>query len=121
MKEKPNPEPPIHPWGRCKISKLQTITAGTATVDGVVGADWSIFYNKQLPTNYISKSDAEKKGWKPGKWPSNFVPGEIIGGEIIRIKTNIYLMPSAEFGMKLILIIKPDNVILKEYFGRMTV
>ena len=86
IKEKPEPEPPIHPWGRCKISKLQTITAGTATVDGVVGADWAIFYNKQLPTNYISKSNAEKKGWKPGKWPSNFVPGEIIGGEIYKNK-----------------------------------
>ena len=78
MKEKPNPEPPIHPWGRCEISAMKTIAAGTATIDGLAGADWSIFYNKQLPNNYISRTDAEQNGWKAGKWPSNFVPGKAL-------------------------------------------
>ncbi len=72
------PKPPIHFFDRCLILPLETITAGTATVDGAAGADWSIFYNDQLPVNYISKTDAEQKGWKSGKWPSNFVPGKMI-------------------------------------------
>lgn len=78
MKENPEPKPPIHFFDRCQILPLETITAGTATVDGVSGADWSIMYNQQLPSNYISRSDAEKKGWKSGKWPSNFVPGKMV-------------------------------------------
>ncbi len=57
---------------------METITAGTATVDGTFGADCSIMYNQQLPSNYISKFDAMQKGWKSGKWPSNFVPGKMI-------------------------------------------
>lgn len=86
MKEKPEPEPPIHPWGRCKISALKTIAAGTATIDGVAGADWWIFCNKQLPNNYTSRTDAEQNGWKAGKWLSNFVSGKMIGGEIYKNK-----------------------------------
>ncbi len=76
--DKKIPSLPIHPSGRCEIKGMETITAGTATVDGASGADWSIMYNKQLPLNYISKSDAEQKGWRAGKWPSNFVPGQMI-------------------------------------------
>ena len=80
------PKPPIHFFDRCLILPLETITAGTATVDGAAGADWSIMYNQQLPSNYISRSDADKKGWKSGKWPSNFVPGKMISGEIYKNK-----------------------------------
>ena len=43
-------------------------------------------YNKQLPKNYISRTDAEQNGWKAGKWPSNFVSGKMIGGSIYKNK-----------------------------------
>lgn len=33
------PKPPIHFFDRCLILPLETITAGTATVDGAAGAD----------------------------------------------------------------------------------
>lgn len=72
------PKPPIHFFDRCLILPLETITAGTATVDGASGADWSIMYNNILPDYYISDEEAKKQGWKKGKWPSNFVPGKMI-------------------------------------------
>lgn len=72
------PKPPIHFFDRCQILPLETITAGTATVDGVSGTDWFIMYNNILPDYYISDEDAKKQGWKKGKWPSNFVPGKMI-------------------------------------------
>ena len=78
------PKPPIHFFDRCRILTLETITAGTATVDGVSGADWSLFYNKQLPANYISKKAAENNGWSPGKSLSNFISDKMIGGEIYK-------------------------------------
>ena len=40
--EIPNPNPPIHDNCRCKIEPMKTITAGTATTDGINGADWYI-------------------------------------------------------------------------------
>lgn len=58
------PKPPIHFFDRCQILPLETITAGTATVDGDFGADWSIMYNNILPDYYISDEDAKKQGWK---------------------------------------------------------
>lgn len=38
--EQPYPEPPIHPNCCCAIELMQAITAGTATINGVNGADW---------------------------------------------------------------------------------
>ena len=76
--EQPYPEPPIHPNCRCAIELMQAITAGTATINGVNGADWMLMFKKCLPDYYISKENAIAKGWKPGKWPSNFVPGKTI-------------------------------------------
>ena len=76
--ETPNPKPPIHPKCRCSIELMQSIKAGTATINGKGGADWVLKQNSLLPDYYITKEDAQVKGWKPGKWPSNFVPGKMI-------------------------------------------
>ena len=76
------PKPPIHFFDRCRILTLETITAGTATVDGVSGADWYLKYNRKLPENYVSVDAAENEGWKKGKNPSDFVPRKIITGGI---------------------------------------
>ena len=76
--ETPNPNPPIHPNCRCTIKQMQTIKAGTATVNGYEGADWTLKYDGILPDYYITKEEALAKGWKPGKWPSNFIPNRTI-------------------------------------------
>jgi len=76
--ETPYPEPPIHLNCRCVIESMEAIAAGTAIIDGLYGADWMFKYNGELPDYYITKEDAMKKGWKPGKWPSNFVPNMMI-------------------------------------------
>ncbi len=57
---------------------INTITAGTATTDGINGADWYIKKHGALPNNYITADDAKLQGWKSGKWPSNFIPGKMI-------------------------------------------
>ncbi len=69
------PEPPLHPNCRCHIEKMKPIQAGTATINGV---DWSLKYDGKLPEYYISKSQANEKGWKSGKWLSNFAPNSMI-------------------------------------------
>lgn len=58
------PKPPIHFFDRCQILPLETITAGTATVDGIADADRSIIHNNILPYYYISDEDAKKQGCK---------------------------------------------------------
>ncbi len=117
MKEKPNPEPPIHPWGRCEISAMKTIAAGTATIDGLAGADWTIMYNNDLPDYYISDEDAKKSGWKKGKWPSNFVSGKMIFNGIYN-NSNNHLPESP--GRVLILTTEQVREIHKELFGQTT-
>ncbi len=82
ISEKPNPKPPAHPRCRCVIKLMQSIAAGTATINGVNGADWWIVNTGVLPNYYVSYEDALNKGWAPKKWPSNFIPQKMItGGE----------------------------------------
>ena len=57
---------------------MQAITAGTATINGIDGADWSLKYSGKLPAYYATKEEAQANGWKPSKWPSNFVPNKMI-------------------------------------------
>lgn len=78
VNEKPEVEPPLHPNCRCKILPMETIKSGTATINGLDGADWYLKFKSKLPDCYVTKSDAEKSGWKEGKWPSNFIPGKLI-------------------------------------------
>lgn len=78
ISETPDPNPPIHENCRCKIEPMKVITAGTATTDGINGADWKIKYESELPEYYVDKSSAIQAGWKPGKWPSNFIPEKMI-------------------------------------------
>lgn len=59
----PNPEPPTHPNCRCLIKLMQAIAAGTATIHGINGADWTLMFKKCLPDYYISKEDALVRIW----------------------------------------------------------
>ena len=78
IEEDPIPKPRLHGFCRCKIQLMEAIIAGTATFKGVYGADWKLKYEGTIPEYYISESDAILQGWKPGKAPSNFVPGKTI-------------------------------------------
>jgi len=78
ISEIPKPAPPVHFNCRCEIKLMEAITAGTATINGTSGADWTIKYTGILPNYYVDKSVALQKGWKPGKWPSNFISNKMI-------------------------------------------
>lgn len=78
LSEEPTPKPPAHPHCRCTIKQMQSIAAGTATINRVDGADWTLKHTRNLPNRYITKEAALTKGWKPGKWPSDSIPGMMI-------------------------------------------
>ncbi len=80
ISETPKPVPPVHFNCRCEIMLMEAITAGTATINGIDGADLTVKHIGKLPAYYVDKSEALKKCWKPGKWPSNFIPNKMIGG-----------------------------------------
>jgi len=48
----------------------------------------------QLPSNYVTKSQAVQQGWRPGKALGNSVPDGQLGGDIFGNTTNV--LPSAE-------------------------
>ncbi len=60
-----SPAPPLHPGCRCVIEKLKTLLAGTATKNGVNGADLYLRVYGKLPDYYITKEDAKKLGYRP--------------------------------------------------------
>ena len=83
VNEKVKPSPPLHWFCRCQIVKLRAILAGNATKLGVMGADWWIKYYGKLPDYYVSKSEAEKAGWKRKKANLDEVmPNKMIGGNV---------------------------------------
>ena len=77
----PEEEPPLHPNCRCWLDSMAAAMAGTATQDGMDGADVSIMDTGILPENYITKREAIELGWisligNLGK----VAPGKMIGG-----------------------------------------
>ena len=65
ISEIPKPAPPVHFNCRCEIKLMEAITAGTATINGLDGADWTVKYTGKLPNYYITKADAKKQGYNP--------------------------------------------------------
>jgi len=79
----PEEEPPLHPNCRCKIENMSAATAGTATQDGLDGADLFVMDTGNLPDNYITKREAIDLGWIGRKGNlAEIAPGKMIGGEI---------------------------------------
>ena len=74
-----------HPNCRCCLKKMQAIEAGTATELGINGADWWIKYLNELPSYYISRSEAKQAGWNPfyGNL-QEVLPGYMIFGGIYK-------------------------------------
>lgn len=79
----PDKEPPLHANCRCQICTMDAIRAGTATVYGINGADWSIKQLNVLPEHYITKQTAIQQGWKPHLGDlGDVLPGKMIGGDV---------------------------------------
>lgn len=83
ISEKPDNGPPVHDHCRCEIKSMDAAIAGTATKDGVNGADVFVKTTGRLPSNYITKQEAKNLGWRSILGNLNKVAsGKIIGGEI---------------------------------------
>lgn len=75
-------KPPLHVFCRCRLAEMETIRAGTATMDGTDGADWWVQYRGVLPEWYVSKEEATIAGWDSRKGNlAQVLPGRMIGGE----------------------------------------
>ncbi len=68
----------LHIYCRCEIKEMQTIKAGTATINGIDGADWHIKYYGKLPDYYISDIELLDLGWYYGDKVSKFAPQKMI-------------------------------------------
>ena len=84
ISEDPEFKPPEHLNCRCVITLLQSIVAGTATINGVDGADWTLLYKQDLPNYYISQGDLEFLGWCRGDKVSKFVEGKMLFGGVYK-------------------------------------
>ncbi|MVB09461.1 ribonuclease [Caprobacter fermentans] len=81
--EMPDDEPPVHNNCRCEMKNIEAAFAGTATQDGMNGADIAVKNTGKLPPNYITKKQAINLGWI--SWQGNLnkvAPGKSIGGEV---------------------------------------
>ncbi len=59
------------------------ITAGTATIDGLYGADFYLKKYGKLPENYITSEEAKAMGWiKKKKNLHKVAPNNLLGGDI---------------------------------------
>ena len=64
INQKPENEPPVHPNCRCAIRVMKTVKAGTATIKGENGADYTLKHKGTLPDYYITFTDAESLGFR---------------------------------------------------------
>ncbi len=64
VNEVPFSSPPLHPNCRCVIEMLKVLDAGTATDNGIKGADWYLMFYGKLPGYYITKEEAERLGYR---------------------------------------------------------
>ena len=60
------------------IRKMQTIVSGTATINGINGADWQIKNRGKLPEYYITKNELSILGWRTGDKVSKFAKGKML-------------------------------------------
>lgn len=94
MNEQPVPAPLLHPFCKCSIEPMPTILCGTATMDGIRGADFFVRQHDCLPSNYMTSQEARLFGWKPSKGNLRKVlPKTVIGGDVFNNKEG--LLPAA--------------------------
>lgn len=72
-----------HEHCRCKYVRMRDKIAGTATNQGINGADVYVMKYRQLPDYYVTKGYAKSVGWS--SWKGNLadvLPEKMIGGDI---------------------------------------
>lgn len=75
----------VHPNCNCTLIVLLCIEVGTATIDGLNGADYYIANYGFLPENYLSKNEALTLGWKNYKGNLRDVTSNgTIGGNVYK-------------------------------------
>ncbi len=84
------PKPPLHENCRCWIEIMKAIRAGTATINGLNGADWTLMHKYSLPDYYISQQELENLGWQRGDKISKFASDKMLVGGIYK-NANQYL------------------------------
>lgn len=82
--ETPDLKPPLHPNCRCMIALMQAIAAGTATINGINGADWKLKYERILPDYYIAREDLKGLGWRQGEQPARYIEGKMVFGGVYK-------------------------------------
>ena len=76
---------PLHINGKCRIVAMRTKAVGTASLEGINGADYHLMYENRLPEYYIDKDEATHFGWKSKKGNLDKVaPGKMIGGNVYK-------------------------------------
>lgn len=83
----PELEPPVHPNCHYEIVPMDTIVAGTATIDGANGVDLVLWNGWNLPDNYWTKEKAKAQGYnnKIGNL-KKVLPDITIGGDVYENK-----------------------------------
>lgn len=75
----------MHPNCRCHIVWMEAKRSGTATRNGVYGADWWLKYHGTLPPYYVKYKAAIKFGWIPALGNlSNILHGKMITRGVFR-------------------------------------
>ena len=80
IRELPLVKPPIHLFCRCRVKALGAITAGTATFNGIDGADWWLKYIRELPDYYITQQGLKELGWQRGDNVSDYCDKHLTKG-----------------------------------------
>lgn len=78
-----------HDFCHCYFKCMRQILPGTATIHGILGADYSLAVSKKLPDYYISKKEARKTDWMSTVISAiTATPSKMIGGDIFQNNEN---------------------------------
>ena len=118
--ETPEFKPPLHLFCRCRILPMNTIRAGTATIDGVSGADYVLKQTGKLPEKYISIDELKNSTGRKGNRHLPMHRDELLSEGNMATKTDIYRRRLGAHGMKPTSIMLVANAVPRGLFGRMT-
>jgi len=80
---------PAHFACDCKYKDILTQNVGRISNKGLQSPDVNLKAYGKLPDYYITKAEAYKLGWEPGKNLAHFAPGKMIGGNIFNNRKGI--------------------------------
>lgn len=84
-------ELPRHPNCDCHYVDVQVMLAGTVSKEGRDGPDYCLKYFGCLPSYYITKAEAEAKGWNNRRNTlAGKAPGKMIGGDVFNNDRHIF-------------------------------